>query len=230
MLGLLLFFILISLGLYALNEYQKVQFGIIHKKMPAAAIEALANLIEDTNAQRGRILELGSGYGTFVLGIAKRLPDWDVVGVEQLWTPWIISNLRSFGKRYTNYRFQVDDPMIWPLRGYDIVFIHHDEAVLRKWEQSLARRLQPETLLITMNSRLPRVNAINTLKVDPNLTFYVYQKRLQPPALAPEPTPEEIAEETAAEAVATEQEPSSTTVSPDVAVPEQQARTTAAAS
>ncbi len=212
MIGSLLFLTIIALGLYGLNEYYKVKLGIIHKKTPMAAIEALANLIEDTNNDEGRLVELGSGYGGFVLGLAKRLPEWDIIGVEQSPTPWILANMRSIGKQARNYRFFLYDPMIWPLKNYDIVFIHHDEKVLRTWEQSLARRLQPDTLLITLNHRLPRIAPANAIKVSDNLTFYVYQKTVQQVAVPP--TPEQIAEQVAAETVAAQTAPPSTTVPP----------------
>ena len=198
MIGLLLFFTIIALGLYGLYEYYKIKLGIIHKKMPKGAIEALANIIEDTNAESGRMVELGSGFGGFVIGIAHRLPGWDVVGVEQSPTPWLLANLRTIGKKHLNYRFFLSDPILWPLKNYDIVFIHNDEKLLKKWEQSLGRRLQPDTLLITMNHRLPRVNHVNMIQADPATSFYIYRKGppaqpLQTAAPQAQPTPEQVA-------------------------------------
>lgn len=208
MLGLLIFIIIIALGLYGLNEYYKIRLGVTHIKTPKGAMESLANLIEDTNIEEGRLLHLGSGTGGFVLGMARRLPNWDIIGVEQSPTPWVLANLRTIGNQLKNYRFYLDDTIQWPLKNYDIIFLSHDEKTLRRWEQSLARRLQPESLLISYNNKLPRIAPSNTITIDQNTTFYVYQRRpavvetAPTPAVPLAPTPEQIAEQTAAETIA----------------------------
>lgn len=215
MFGLLIFILIIALGLYGLNEYYKIKLGVTHVKTSQAAMEALANLIEDTNTEQGRLLHLGSGTGGFVLGVARRLPEWDVIGVEQSPTPWILANLRTIGKQFKNYRFYLSDAISWPLKNYDIVFLNHDEKTLRRWEQSLARRLQPETLLITLNRRLPRITPTNTIEIDPSTVFHIYQRRVQAPA----PTPEQIAEQVAAETVADADLPPTTTIEQQQTIP-----------
>lgn len=191
MIGLLLFLLIIILGLWALYLIYKINFGITHQPVSKAAIEALANVIEDTGLEEGRIIELGSGFGGFVLGLARRLPFWDVVGIENSPTPWILSNLRTIGKRLPNYRVYLDDPNTWPLKGYDIIFVNHDGPTLKRWEASLAKRMQPENILICLNTRLPRIAPANTLTIDSQTTFYIYQKRIQAAAPAPSPVPSE---------------------------------------
>lgn len=175
---LLIIFILIGLSLYGLKEYYQVKLGIVPQKTPPAALTALATLME-RSADMGAFLDLGSGYGTRVTNLAKRLPNWDISGVEQSPTPWIFANLRSLGKNYSNYNFYFSDPTTWSLAEYNIVFVHQNEATMKRWEASIARRLQPGTLLITFKNPLPRVKPIDVIRINQHTVFYLYKKAAQ---------------------------------------------------
>lgn len=172
---LLILLILIGLALYGLKEYFQIRTGVIPQKTPPAALTALASLME-RSARMGAFLDLGSGYGTRVTNLAKRLPSWDISGVEQSPTPWIAANLMTIGKNYSNYNFYLGDPMAWPLDEYNVIFVHQNEATMKRWESSLARRLQPGTLLITFKNPLPRVKPIDVIKINPQIVFYLYKK------------------------------------------------------
>lgn len=184
---LLVILILIGLTLYGLKEYYQVKLGYTPQKTPQAALTALAGLLE-RSAEMGTFLDLGSGYGDRVLNLAKRLPNWDISGVESSPTPWILASLRTIGKNYSNYQFYFSDPTTWSLKEYSVVFVHQNEAVLKRWETSIARRLQPGTLLITYKHPLPRVKPIDTITLNPQTTFYLYKK----PAAARQSAPDYV--------------------------------------
>lgn len=175
MTSLLIILILLGMTLYGLKEYYQVKLGVVPQKTPPAALTALAGLLE-RSADIGAFLDLGSGYGDRVINLAKRLPNWDIAGVEQSPTPWILANLRTLGKNYSNYNFYLSDPVLWSLREYNVIFLHQNEATLKRWETSIARRLQPGTLLITFKNPLPRVKPIDTITINPQTVFYLYKK------------------------------------------------------
>lgn len=172
---LLIVLILIGLTLYGLKEYYQVKSGVIPQRTPPAALTALAGLMERSSTM-GAFLDLGSAYGDRVTSLAKRLPTWDISGVEQSPTPWVLANLRTFGKNYSNYNFYLSDPMTWSLKEYNVIFLHQNEATLKRWETSIARRLQPGTLLITFKHPLPRVKPIDVITINPQTVFYLYKK------------------------------------------------------
>lgn len=171
---LLILFILIGLGLYGLKEYYQIKLGIVPQHTPPAALKSLTELLS-RSAETGTLLDLGSGYGKRVLGLAKSLPDWDITGVEISPTPWIIASMMTVGKNFGNYRFFLSDPMTWALDDYDVIFVHQNQKTLRKWEAGIARRLQPGTLLIIYNQGLPRVKPIEVMTVGAD-KFYLYKK------------------------------------------------------
>jgi hypothetical protein len=176
--------ILIALALYGLKEYYQIKTGISMQKTPAGSMAYIAQLIE-RSAESGTFLDLSSGYGGRVLELAKRLPTWEITGVEQSPTPWIVANLRTIGKNYGNYRFFMNDTTLWPLKDYSVVFIHQEAKTIRRWESSIAKRLQPGTLFISYNQPLPRIKAIDTVALNPTTTLYLYKK----PAVAEDVQP-----------------------------------------
>src|SRR5688572_16932214 len=103
---ILILFILIGLGLYGVKEYYQVKIGGKPHRTPGNIINAIAQTLQppadEYQARGGRLLHLGSAYGDLVLGLARQLPLWQIDGVEQNPTPWILSNLRSVGKSFTN--------------------------------------------------------------------------------------------------------------------------------
>lgn len=175
MVFLLAVLILGILFLYGLKEYYQIKTGVIPQKTPEASISYLAKMIE-RSADSGTLLDLGSSYGSRVLGLAQRLPTWEVSGIEFCPTLWIIGNLRTVGKNFGNYRFFRNDPELWPLKDYSVVFVHQNERTLRKWEPSIANRLQPGTLLISYNRPFPRLKPIDQISINVNATLYLYKR------------------------------------------------------
>lgn len=172
---LFILLITIALILYGLKEYYQIKLGVKPQRTPEGSIAYLAELLE-RSAQSGTFLDLSSGFGGTVIAMAKRLPTWEITGVERSPTPWIVANLRTIGKNFGNYRFFLNDPALWPLRDYSVIFLHQEPKIVKQWESSIARRLQPGTLLITYNAPLPRIKPIEVLTVNPATTLYVYRK------------------------------------------------------
>jgi hypothetical protein len=172
---LVILLILIALVLYGLKEWYQIKTGIKPVNTPQGSVAYLAQLFE-RSAESGTFLQLGAGYGGLILSLAKLLPTWEITGVEYSPTPWIIANMRTIGKNFGNYRFFLNDPIQWPLKDYSVVFIHQEAKTVKLWEASIAKRLQPGTLLISYNNPLPRVKPIEVLTVNPQTKLYIYRR------------------------------------------------------
>lgn len=181
---ILILFIIIGLGLYGLQEYYQIKLGIRPRPTPQNVINDIATILQSIG-DTGTFVDLGSGYGTLIFGLAKRLPGWEFVGVEQSPTPWLMSNLRSIIKQVGNYRFFIGDAAQVPLHNYDVVYTNQSPTILKKWERGLAQRLESGTLFLSLDAALPRIKPLDKLTVDDVHTLYVYQKS-PPQAQAPE--------------------------------------------
>jgi SAM-dependent methyltransferase len=172
---ILILFIIIGVTLYGLQEYYQIKLGIRPRPTPESVINYLIVTLEEAS-ENGSFIDLGSAYGATIFGLAKRLPGWEFTGVEKSPTPWILANLRSVTKNFGNYRFFLEDAAIVPLRNYNVIFIDQNATIMKRWEPSLARRLDTGTTLFALNAPLPRVRAINRVQVDEKNVLYVYQK------------------------------------------------------
>ena len=92
---LLLFFALIVLFITVSIIYNTVKLGISPMPSSNKAYLAIMQLIEEAELETkaGSIIDLGSGWGNFVIRIAKRYPQREIVGYELSFLPWLTSML-----------------------------------------------------------------------------------------------------------------------------------------
>jgi hypothetical protein len=200
---LLILFILIGLGIFGTLEYYKIRLDMVPRKTSPQVISALVSLLgvpENEDDPGGRILHLGSGFGDMVMALSKKLPVWEIDGLEQNPALWLLCNLRSIGKQSANFRFFLGDFTAYPLRNYDVIFINQEQKIATRWETSIARRLPLDVLVVTLNSRLPHVKPINTIAIADKMTLYVYEKRPKEQAVSADVVPQDYTVDQAAPA------------------------------
>jgi hypothetical protein len=74
--------------------YSTVKLGISPMPSSKKSYRVIATLIDETSV--GTIVDLGSGWGNFVIRIAKQYPHRQVIGYELSLLPWLKkSNLAS---------------------------------------------------------------------------------------------------------------------------------------
>ena len=71
--------------------YNTVKLGISPMPSSSKAYNIMMKLIDETGS--GAIIDLGSGWGNFVIRIAKRNPQRKIIGYELSLLPWLTSTL-----------------------------------------------------------------------------------------------------------------------------------------
>jgi hypothetical protein len=71
--------------------YSTVKLGISPMPSSNKAYLAMMQLTDETGT--GAIIDMGSGWGNFVIRIAKRYPQRQIVGYELSYLPWLTSTL-----------------------------------------------------------------------------------------------------------------------------------------
>lgn len=66
-----------------------------------AMLDLIANIHVNT-AQEGSLIDLGSGWGTLVIAVARKYPHRQVIGYELSWLPWLVSLIRIYFLRLNN--------------------------------------------------------------------------------------------------------------------------------
>lgn len=169
---LLILFILFGLVGYGLKEYYQLKLGK-PVSSPPAVINEIADFLQQY-APSGRFLDMGSGWGTLVLALAKKLPEWDIDGVEASPTPWFISNIRSIGRSFSNYRFFIGRMEEQALQNYDVIYLHQSQRRIFAMLPRLVKALQTDTFILTYPRPIPRLEDPFTIKTANNGTIYLY--------------------------------------------------------
>ncbi len=140
------------------------------------------NVVSDWLTQQGfaakqdaRFLDFGSGTGSMILGLAKRHPDQQFVGVEAAWFPYLVSRLRALGQS----NVQTCRKSFWDisLADYPVVYAFlSTEPMPRLWEKA-KQEMSPGTFLISNSFIVPNVTPQQTLSVndDRQTMLYVYR-------------------------------------------------------
>ena len=71
--------------------YSTIKLGITPMPSSNKAYLAMMQLTDETG--KGPIVDLGSGWGHFVIRIAKRYPQRQIIGYELSFLPWLTSTL-----------------------------------------------------------------------------------------------------------------------------------------
>nr|WP_052093916.1 class I SAM-dependent methyltransferase [Colwellia psychrerythraea] len=134
--------------------------------MPSSnkAYLAMMQLADETGS--GTIIDLGSGWGNFVIRIAKRYPHRQIIGYELSYLPWLISNLikKFLGlKNLTLHRqnfYQID------LSSASVLVCYLFPHAMAKISDKLQQEQAGVDYLISNNFALPSFQASKTIQLD----------------------------------------------------------------
>jgi cyclopropane fatty-acyl-phospholipid synthase-like methyltransferase len=119
--------------------------------VPARAAEArdvVALLAEGGVATDARIYELGCGWGTLAIAIARAYPRCCVIGIERSWLPWLVSALRA--RRVPNLAVRRADFFREDLSRADAVVSYLMIRPMAPLAEKLDRELRPGTPVVAL--------------------------------------------------------------------------------
>lgn len=93
---LLVLVILIALSIV----WSTLKTGISPMMSSSKACQAM--LAEIDTHEKGPLIDLGSGWGTLVIAVAKKHPNKQVIGYELSWFPWLVSTILRYSLRLDN--------------------------------------------------------------------------------------------------------------------------------
>jgi len=117
-----------------------------------AVREAVAGLLPSDRPVR--LIDIGSGLGGLVLGLARRFPGSRLTGIELAPLPWLISVLRA---RLTASaaQFMRGDYERLDFAAYDVVFAYLSPAAMAALWRKAAGEMRPATMLISYEFPVP---------------------------------------------------------------------------
>lgn len=146
--------------------------------MPSSGIARKAILKVIPENQKGNIYELGSGWGTLALPIAKQCPKAMVKGFEISPIPWIVSKILQLFCGYPNLNFYRKDFFHVSLDDASIVVCYLYPEAMKQLKNKLEKELKPGSVVISNTFAIPgwTPEHVHTLDDLYHTKIYVYRR------------------------------------------------------
>jgi len=119
-----------------------------------------------------RLLDLGSGTGSFIANVAAVRPDGRYTGIEIAPLPYLLGGLRAWGRR--NLRLQWGDFWRRDFSNYDVVYAYlSPEPMARLWQKARGE-MRPGSLFISNDFCVPGVAPSQTIPVGDRMRSTIY--------------------------------------------------------
>lgn len=112
---------------------QKALYPLIEKHLPIGA---------------ARVLDIGSGFGSWCFLLQQRRPDFIVTGIELSLLPWLVSYLRAWLQGF-KCQFLQGDYRHLDWAAYDVVYAYLSPLVMNDVWQQACKQMRSGSLLIS---------------------------------------------------------------------------------
>lgn len=112
------------------------------------------------------LIDLGSGWGTLVVTLAREYPDRQVIGYELSWFPWLVSVVRKYTLGLRNLTLYRKDFIHSDLSGASILFCYLFPGGMTLLESKLNTEVFTELSIISNTFALPSCKPTKTIKLD----------------------------------------------------------------
>lgn len=173
--------------------YSTVKLGISPMPSSSKAYNTMMKLVDETGT--GPIIDLGSGWGSFVIRIAKKNPHRQIVGYELSLLPWLTSTLlkKVLGlKNLTLHRKNFYSANL-PAASVLVCYLY-PEAMIKIKNKLLLE--QPEIDFLISNSfALPSWQSYKVMPIDDFYKSPIYLYKIREELLAISPLPAALSDD-----------------------------------
>jgi len=172
----LLVFAVSLMGIYLLisSSFQKYAPPVRSSgKLKNAVLTEVTKYLE--KAPKGQqIVDLGSGWGTLLLPLAKKFPEHKFVGIERAFTPFHISRFRAC--KLPNLEFLKKDFFEYDLTQTNVVLLFLIGFMMPKVTEKCLKELPKGAKVYASRFPLTDVNADEVVKLGDKMSvYYVYE-------------------------------------------------------
>ena len=151
-----------------------IKIGI--SPMPSSRKAKRAILRASEEAGDGVIIELGSGWGGLLFGLARKYPERQVVGYELSWLPWLYSHLYKIFCRLHNVEIHRQNFLAADISPASLLVCYLFPEGMIELQKKLTEA-GSDALLISSTFAFPDHEPIETIRLDDlyNTPIYVYR-------------------------------------------------------
>jgi 16S rRNA A1518/A1519 N6-dimethyltransferase RsmA/KsgA/DIM1 with predicted DNA glycosylase/AP lyase activity len=154
--------------------WSTLQTGIPPMMSSSKACQAmLASIDRPVN---GPLIDLGSGWGTLVIALARTYPDQQVIGYELSWLPWLISIIRKYSLHLENLTLYRKDFKNAELGNSVNLFCYLSPEGMLSLQEKLKREVSSEILVVSNTFALPLYQPTKVIRLKDiyQTPIYVY--------------------------------------------------------
>ncbi len=166
-LGISFLVVLVTVG-YSLRV------GISPMPSGRSVVQSLLTLLpKDT---QGTVVDLGSGWGSLVFAVARRIPQAQVVGIELSPLPYVVSRIRGAWVRNERISWRREDFFQSSLEDASVVLCYLYTGAMQRLQHTLLEKLKPGTMVISHTFALPNWTPSQVVRVNDlyRTPIYVY--------------------------------------------------------
>jgi Methyltransferase small domain len=115
---------------------------------------------------RGKVYDLGSGWGTLAISLAKHLPQCEVIGYESSPIPCYFSQLLQLFLHYPNLKFIREDVFRSFISDASLVVCYLYPAAMNQLKNKFDHELKAGTIVITNTFTIPGWKAEKTTEAN----------------------------------------------------------------
>lgn len=123
-----------------------------------------------------RVLDAGSGTGSFARRLARLRPDWQITGIEAAPAPWLLS--RRLGRGLSNLILRRGDLWAEPFSAYDVVYAFLSPVPMNELWRKARREMREGSLLISNSFPIEGLATEKVIHVDDRRATRLYVYRI----------------------------------------------------
>ena len=145
--------------------------------MPTSKKAKIAMLALIPRKITGKVYELGSGWGTLIIPLAREHPGSKVIGYETSPIPYFISKVRVWNSGLKNVQLLKQDFYDASLADAAIVVCYLFPGAMSKLKRKFEKELKPGTIVITNTFALPGWTPLQVINIQDlyNTKVYLYR-------------------------------------------------------
>lgn len=123
---------------------------------------------------KGLILDLGSGWGTLAIALARRFPDCRIIGYESSPIPYFVSQLLNQIYRLPNLQFQRRDFFKVDLNDASVLVCYLYRGAMKRLKSKFDRELRAGSRVISNTFSLPQSTPDAVVQVEDLFKTKIY--------------------------------------------------------
>jgi 16S rRNA A1518/A1519 N6-dimethyltransferase RsmA/KsgA/DIM1 with predicted DNA glycosylase/AP lyase activity len=159
-------------ALFLLLAIWSIKNGIGPNPSSPKQIKAILSQIDPNSS--GLILELGSGWGTLAIALARRFKNYQVIGYESSPIPYLVSKLLNGFYRWPNLRFKRQNFFKVPLNDASVIVCYLYRGAMGKLKQKFDQELRTGTRIISNTFSLPESTPDAVVQVEDLFRTKIY--------------------------------------------------------